>query len=51
MFREELVKHQAAGDPRVVGNLTVEYEKNKELDDAMASMRRIKGIVSVKKEK
>lgn len=45
------VKHQAAEDPRLLSSLTVEYEKIKELDEAMLAMRKIKGIISVKKEK
>lgn len=45
------VKHQAAEDPRLLSSLTVEYGKTKELEEAMLAMRKIKGIISVKKEK
>lgn len=45
------VKHQVAGDLRLIGQLTVEYENNKELEEAILAIRKIKNIISVKKEK
>lgn len=45
------VKHRVAGDPRLLSHLTIEYAQAKELDEAILTIRKIKGIVSVKKEK
>ena len=45
------VKHLVAGDPRLIGQLTVEYEKAKDLEEAMQAIRKIKNIISVKKDK
>ncbi len=45
------VKHQTAGDPRLQGQLTVEYEQTKDLEEAMLAMRKIKSVVSIKKDK
>lgn len=45
------VKHQTLEDPRILSSLTVEYGKIKGLEEALLAMRKVKGIISVNKDK